>query len=115
MPWTNRELLTAFPNLIKKGQHSAKLYFFIDGLDEFEGDDATRVEIITLLKEISDSSRVKVCLSSCSWLIFADAFKSRPSLLLLLQQMTYNNIKELLSDRTSGQRAVCETQTKRSW
>ncbi|KAL2054728.1 hypothetical protein ABVK25_005032 [Lepraria finkii] len=60
MPWTNRELLTAFPNLIKKGQHSAKLYFFIDGLDEFEGDDATRVEIITLLKEISDSSRVKM-------------------------------------------------------
>ena len=78
MSWTNRELLTVFRNLIKKGQHSAKLCFFIDGLDEFEGDEAARVKIITLLMEISDSLHVKVCLSSRPWLIFADAFKSRP-------------------------------------
>ena len=60
-------------------------------LNEFEGDDAARMKIITLLRKISDSSHVKVCLSSRPWLIFADTFKSRPS--LLLQQWTYNGIK----------------------
>lgn len=72
-------------------QNFAKICFFIDGLDEFEGDDTARTEMIDLLKEISNSLNINVCLLSRPWLIFKDAFENGP--LLLLQNLTYKDIK----------------------
>jgi hypothetical protein len=72
--WTDKELLDAFRNLVEMAQNFAKICFFIDGLDEFEGDDTARTEIIDLLEEISNSLNINVCLLSRPWLIFKDAF-----------------------------------------
>jgi len=93
--WTGKELLDAFRNLVEMAQNFAKICFFIDGLDEFEGDDTDRTEIIDLLKEISNSLNINVCLLRRPWLIFKDAFES--GLLLLLQNLTYKDIKNYYS------------------
>jgi len=89
--WTGKELLDAFRNLVEMAQNFAKICFFIDGLDEFEGDDTARTEIIDLLKENSNSLNINVCLLSRPWLNFKDAFENGP--LLLLQNLTYKDIK----------------------
>ena len=48
MPWTNKELLDVFHNLIQTAQCSAHTCFFVDGFDEFEGDDAARIDLLQL-------------------------------------------------------------------
>ena len=63
----------------------------IDGLDEYEGNDRDRLEIITLFKTIASFEHVKLCLSSRPWLIFEDAFKSYPY--VRLQELTFNDIR----------------------
>ena len=89
--WSNRELLDSFQNVVQHSKDKIKLCLFIDGLDESEGDDTARTEIIELFKTISQHGHIIVCLSSHPWLMFTDAFEGRPS--LLLQQLTYNDIK----------------------
>lgn len=90
-PWTDEELLAALQNFVTKAQDVANIFFLIDGLDEFEGDDEARSRIITLFKKLSSYRNVKVCVSSRPWLIFEDAFESQPS--LTLQRLTYGDIK----------------------
>ena len=89
--YTNTELLDAFRKLVEEAEGFSKICFFIDGLDEFEGDDTARTEIINLLKTISSCPDVKVCVSSRPWLIFEDSFALCSS--LLLQQLTYQDIE----------------------
>lgn len=92
--WTNNELLNTFERLLLNTQERIKICFFIDGLDEFEGSDTARENVILLLKRAARMSHVKVCLSSRPWLIFEDAFGGQPS--LLLQHLTYQDIKNFV-------------------
>ena len=89
--WTNNELFSALTNLVHYAESSTKIIMFIDGLDEFEGSEDIRTETIVLLKRLSKSPAVKVCVSSRPWPVFEDAFQHLPS--LLLQDLTYNDIK----------------------
>lgn len=95
-PWTDAELLVALHTLIKETGDSACICFFIDGLDEFDGDDNKREEIIDLLKVVSRYPNAKVCLSSRPWLIFKDAFGSGPK--LLLEDLTRDDIESYIQD-----------------
>lgn len=105
VPWTIRELKDGFQNFLEETQDSVKVCLFVDGLDEFEGDDTARNEIITLFKSASFYPNVKVCVSSRPWLIFEDAFKSRPS--LLLQDLTHNDIhKYVQSELVDNERFI---------
>ena len=90
--WTNSELFDCLKRLIVESQSSIKIAFFVDGLDEFEGDDTARTEIIDLFRDIASNPNVKVCVSSRPWLIFKDAFQGQPS--LLLQELTHNDIRD---------------------
>ena len=94
-PWVNRELIDAFRKLIDQTQDRAKIFLLIDGLDEFEGDDAARSEVVTLFQLIAGYRHVKVCISSRPWLIFEDAFRGQPS--LLLQHLTYGDISNYVN------------------
>ena len=105
VPWTLRELKEGFQNLLEETEDSVKVCLFVDGLDEFEGDDTARTEIITLFKTASCHPHVKVCVSSRPWPIFEDAFKSRPS--LLLQDLTDNDIRKYVqSELVDNERFV---------
>ncbi|KAL9608606.1 MAG: hypothetical protein Q9167_006580 [Letrouitia subvulpina] len=94
--WTQTELLSAFNAAMSESRKYAYVCLFIDGLDEFEGDDRARLEIINLLKQASDFPNVKVCVSSRPWRIFEDAFDTRPS--LKLEDLTSRDIEIYVQD-----------------
>jgi hypothetical protein len=91
-PWTQVELRQAFRLLAKEEPRDTKFCFFIDGLDEFEGD---HTNLINLLQDLISSPQIKICVSSRPWIIFEDAFKHRAS--LMLQDLTYPDIKRYVS------------------
>lgn len=66
---------------------SMKFCFFIDGLDEFEGDASALVKFINHLAAYPN---VKLCVSSRPWPIFEDAFQNGPS--LMLQDLTHPDL-----------------------
>ena len=95
-PWTQTELLSAFDAAITESRKFANVCLFIDGLDEFEGNDEARREIINILKQASKSPNVKVCVSSRPWRIFGNAFETHPS--LKLEHLTSGDITNYIQD-----------------
>lgn len=89
--WSEPELQRAFRLLAREEGPEAKFCFFIDGLDEFDGD---HTNLIRLIKDINPSSHIKLCVSSRPWVLFEDAFKHKPS--LMLQDLTYPDIRHFI-------------------
>ncbi|TVY39372.1 hypothetical protein LSUB1_G003985 [Lachnellula subtilissima] len=87
-PWGRMELMKGFDRSLKQDGVSAKFCFFVDGLDEYDGDHR---EVVKLFQGVAASSSVKMCLSSRPLLIFEDAFGRCPK--LVLQDLTQNDIK----------------------
>lgn len=100
-PWSKRELLDTFQRYMVACAGSTRICLFIDGLDEFEGDEAAREEIVDIFKGIAEYEHIKVCLSSRPWLVFEDAFRDRPS--LLLQHLTSNDITRYVQGKLEEQ------------
>jgi hypothetical protein len=71
-----------------------KLCLFVDGLDEYEGDET---EIAELFAQFSTTDRIKCCVSSRPHKPFLDAFANIPS--LRLQDLTYPDIQQYVSDK----------------
>jgi hypothetical protein len=71
--WGRHELFEALQTISKETQLSAKYCFFIDGLDEYEGNDE---DIINLLQQLASSNNIKLCISSRPWNTFLDAFEN---------------------------------------
>lgn len=88
-------LKAAFKRCLTQFRTTAKICFFIDGLDEYDGD---HEEIATLFNDVSwETCNIKLCVSSRPWLVFDEAFRGSP--LLLLQDLTYNDIEAYVSDK----------------
>jgi hypothetical protein len=87
--WTREELMGAFERLIHLKFTSAKFCFFVDGLDEYEGDHR---EIVAILNKFATSADIKVCLSSRPWNVFEEAYGQKTTRLLKLQDFTRNDI-----------------------
>lgn len=68
---------------------AAKLCFFIDGLDEYEGD---HVEFCETIQKLSRSPHVKVCAASRPWNAFEDSFGRVISRKLYIHEFTRNDI-----------------------
>ena len=94
LKWGQEELRQAFKLLAEEKASGAKYCFFIDGIDEFNGD---HTPLVDLLKDIGSSGHIKICVSSRPWVIFEDAFKHKPS--LMLQDLTYPDIKHFISSK----------------
>ena len=60
--WTRSELSEATGKLSQQGPLDQKHCFFIDGVDEYDGEDYTN--IMDLLKGLNSSPAIKICLSS---------------------------------------------------
>jgi hypothetical protein len=76
--WSWRELVAAFRLFVKKATEDVNLALFIDGLDEYKSDHAALIDFI----QSFIGPGVKICVLSRPWVIFKDAFKTRPSLRL---------------------------------
>jgi hypothetical protein len=89
-PWTWSELQEAFVTLKQGLATSTKFCFFIDGLDEFDGEPR---DLLPVIRDLSNSPNVKICVSSRPWQIFKDEFERNPDQRLYLQDLTKKDIK----------------------
>ncbi|KAI9935071.1 hypothetical protein MW887_000692 [Aspergillus wentii] len=98
--WTNADLVFSIRNFFRHVSPSASVCIFIDGLDELDGDDDQRLEVIHLLKELSGYPHVKLCISSRPWEIFKDAFASCPN--LRLEDLTRKDIENYINGKVQA-------------
>jgi hypothetical protein len=96
-PWTWDELLKGFRKFCEIESKNSKLLFFIDGLDEFKGKHQDLIDLIHLLSRVPN---IKVCVSSRPWLVFEDAFKTGPS--LLLEDLTFPDIATYVTSQLAA-------------
>jgi NACHT domain len=95
--WTLQSLQRAFKRWVHAAcTKSMKICFFLDGLDEYEGDQESIVEFFKMLAS-DHPSQVKMCISSRPWVVFDEAFRGLPG--LRLQDLTYNDIKLYVQDK----------------
>lgn len=94
--WSLRQLILTFKALIYQKDVPLKIFFMIDGLDEFDGD---HEELATLFREITKNPDVKVLLSSRPWVVFEDIFGQCPN--LRLQNLTYRDIERYVMGKLS--------------
>ena len=95
--WTRLELLEAFKKLSEQRSLSLKFCFFVDGVDEYDGDDYTH--IINVLKSLNSSPSVKICLSSRPWNIFVRAFGADTHQRLLLEDHNEYDIHQYVKNK----------------
>ncbi|KAL5313509.1 hypothetical protein ACEPPN_017929 [Leptodophora sp. 'Broadleaf-Isolate-01'] len=104
--WTLRVLMTAFRRLMTQKEVSCKLFFLIDGLDEFDGDHEVLAELfndITKTAVPNGKTSVKVCVSSRPYVVFRENFEGCPT--LAVQDLTMEDITLFVSDRFHGNSA----------
>ena len=89
-----KRLEEALISLSELASADLKICFFVDGLDEYDGDPEV---LINLFTTISKSPHIKACLSSRPLLIFQEAFMGRPG--LRLQDLTQNDIRLYVFDK----------------
>ncbi|KAL8827409.1 MAG: hypothetical protein Q9191_003205 [Dirinaria sp. TL-2023a] len=92
--WTDRRLQNTFREVVHWATSSHRLCLFIDGLDEYAGDED---ELINLIEATVQRSEVKICLSSRPHRAFAQAFES--SAQLRLQDLTRTDIEKFVVDQ----------------
>ncbi|KAI1752383.1 hypothetical protein F4782DRAFT_501633 [Xylaria castorea] len=66
-PWRIQELTTAFERLSATSEATSMFCFFIDGLDEYQGQEETLIQIV---KSLATAPNVKICASSRPWPAF---------------------------------------------
>ncbi|KAJ3531811.1 hypothetical protein NM208_g8717 [Fusarium decemcellulare] len=82
--WTVKELFDLICKVVSQGTSTTKFCFFIDGLDEYEGDIE---DIVSAVKTLGSLPTVKLCISSRPWNQFVAAF-DRKGYTLVLQYFT---------------------------
>ncbi|KAM0795956.1 hypothetical protein BDR22DRAFT_778583, partial [Usnea florida] len=95
--WTERRCQNTLRSLLQQASSSHLLCFFIDGLDEYEGDQSN---LIRFILDLVQSNTVKVCLSSRPYRVFDQAFGA--SAKLRLQDLTHSDIQKVVVDRLRG-------------
>ena len=100
--WPLRRLQDTVCRLVDMQDLELKIVLFIDGLDEFEGNDDRndREYLIELFRSLASSPSIKVCLSGRPLLIFEECFKESPG--LRLQDLTSGDIRRYVADRLSN-------------
>ncbi|CAF9932900.1 MAG: hypothetical protein HETSPECPRED_008477 [Heterodermia speciosa] len=95
--WTERRLRAKLMETVQKASQTHRLCFFIDGLDEFDGD---QEGLISIIQNLVLSPGIKMCLSSRPDHIFVNAFAS--SATLQLQDLTKIDIQRFVKDELQG-------------
>jgi len=93
-PWPRRKLMDAFSRLGSQSLNS-KICFFVDGLDEYEGDHTDVVQILSTFI----SNDLKVLFSSRPWNVFEKAYGQNFGQKLELQSLTQGDITLFVKDK----------------
>ena len=87
--WSRAELIKTFAKLSSEPIMLKRACFFIDGLDEYDGD---HEELIRLLQGFSRANKIKICASSRPWNVFERAFGRGSHPMLHLEDLTRKDI-----------------------
>ena len=77
------------PNVAKRETLSVKFCFFIDGIDEYDGD---HLEFCMALKDLAESPNIKLSVSSRSWNAFEEPFGDNPLSKIYIHELTRGDI-----------------------
>ena len=112
--WNRRELSEAFRKLGQVQSLNLRFCFFVDGLDEYDGEDYTH--IIDVLKDLNASASIKMCLSSRPWNILIAAFGADTDQRLFLEVYNEDDIQRYVKNRFAmdEQFAILQTRDTRS-
>jgi len=94
--WTSSELHKTLRRVASEGILSRNICFFIDGLDEYDGD---HFELCRILQDLAESPNIKICLSSRPWPVFEEAFGSDPLHKLYVHELTRGDIRRYSDSR----------------
>lgn len=96
-PFTWEELESALNMVLS--DTSRCFLFFIDGLDEFEGD---KHELADYVVDLSKKTNVKICTASRPWIEFYSKFDGRPN--LRMEDLTRQDITTYIEGRFASSR-----------
>jgi len=88
--WTRQELWHAIGQLKHYSGISAQFCFFIDGLDEYDGD---LDRLVDVLENLRSWQNIKLCVSSRPWNEFIDAFGRPSDAQLAMEDLTRKDIR----------------------
>ncbi|KAI1658413.1 hypothetical protein F4813DRAFT_48238 [Daldinia decipiens] len=94
--WTIPELSRVLQRVTNRNDLGVKFCFFVDGLDEYEGD---HLDFCQMLRELSKSPYVKLCVSSRPWNIFEDSFGRDETRKLYMHDFTRPDIRSYVESR----------------
>jgi hypothetical protein len=94
--WSQRSLREAISRLKDCRDDDVPFCFFIDGLDEYQGD---HLEMVRTLQALVVSGNIKICVACRPWNVFSDAFGQIPTRKVLLQDLTHNDIVAYVEDK----------------
>lgn len=81
---------------LEKVSSNTKICFFIDGLDEYDGEHLDLIQVITKLAKIPS---IKICVSSRRWPCFEDSFGAKIDCKLYLEDLTRDDIARFARDK----------------
>lgn len=99
--WSEIELRDCFRKAMTALQSTVKILVLVDGLDEIDGDDDTREDLVEFMQEMARYSNVKLCVSSRRWPLFQDAFAICPQ--LRLEDLNAHDIEQFVNAQLEKQ------------
>ncbi|GAP91527.1 putative NACHT nucleoside triphosphatase [Rosellinia necatrix] len=94
--WTLPDLCEILRKVAVQGSTSVRFCFFIDGLDEYDGN---HDDLCKVLNDLAKSASIKICLSSRPWNQFEEAFGDDSQRKLYMQDLTRNDILQYIQWR----------------
>ncbi|KAI0111800.1 hypothetical protein F4814DRAFT_423620 [Daldinia grandis] len=94
--WTLPELSRVLQRITNRRDLGVRFCFFVDGLDEYEGD---HLDFCQMLRELSKSPHVKLCVSSRPWNVFEDSFGRDEARKLYMHDFTRPDIRAYVESR----------------
>ncbi|KAI1215033.1 uncharacterized protein F4807DRAFT_455482 [Annulohypoxylon truncatum] len=92
--WRSDELVSTIELAFTEIADSYRFCFFIDGLDEYEGDD--HFELISLIERLQGSESAKFCVSSRPWNVFVANFALANVPTLVLEEKTRGDMAKYI-------------------
>ncbi|KAL2872593.1 uncharacterized protein BJX67DRAFT_376398 [Aspergillus lucknowensis] len=96
--WQYGELKRTLDAVAKETLLHTCFCFFVDGMDEFPGDQRALVQ---LMKDVAVSPSIKLCISSRPWNVFINAFEGRVPQ-LKLETLTKGDIQKYVEDKLNS-------------
>lgn len=97
--WTFEKLFEVFKIIMRDAENTDYFCFFIDGLDEYDGDLDV---LITFIKTLQAFQNIKLCIASRPWNVFEAAFGQEKGNKIYIQDLTYNDIRLYVQDKLEG-------------